>query len=241
MVGCAEHQHDESCGSHGGLHVHEPLLGGQLIALGDHGSGYNIELLIDENNHFSVYILDAHAENFVRIDQESLQMNLSDENNTSLTLHAVADSATGETVGNTSHFQNQRNGGKFLPLNGIIEMIEIGSKQYSEIEHLPSQGNPRPRLMSIEDKRDQLTEELLPFEDHLERFAYIIDRAKDAPGLDQEYKIDTFLIKGCVSQLWIFPKFEDGNVTSKQIQMPPSPKVLLLFSVSFTVGKARRM
>ena len=60
--------------------------------------------------------------------------------------------------------------------------------------------------MSIEDKRDQLTEELLPFEDHLERFAYIIDRAKDAPGLDQEYKIDTFLIKGCVSQLWIFPK-----------------------------------
>ena len=60
--------------------------------------------------------------------------------------------------------------------------------------------------MSIEDKRDQLTEELMPFEDHLERFAYIIDRAKDAPGLDQEYKIDTFLIKGCVSQLWIFPQ-----------------------------------
>jgi len=65
--------------------------------------------------------------------------------------------------------------------------------------------------MSIKDKRDQLTEELLPFEDHLERFAYIIDRAKDAPGLDQEYKIDTFLIKGCVSQLWIFPRFEDGK------------------------------
>mgnify|MGYP003332000104 CR=1 FL=1 len=43
--------------------------------------------------------------------------------------------------------------------------------------------------MSIEDKRDQLTEELLPFEDHLERFAYIIDRAKDAPGLDKEYKM----------------------------------------------------
>ena len=65
--------------------------------------------------------------------------------------------------------------------------------------------------MSIEEKRDQLTEELMPFEDHLERFAYIIDRAKDEPGLDQEYKIDTFLIKGCVSQLWIFPRFENGK------------------------------
>ena len=134
VVGCAEHQHNESCGSHGGLHVHEPLLGGQLMALGEHGSGYNLELLIDENNRFSVYILDAHAENFVRIDQESMQVNLSDENKTSITLDAVADSATGETVGNTSHFQSKGTVEKFLPLNGIIEMIEIGSKQYSEIE-----------------------------------------------------------------------------------------------------------
>ena len=49
--------------------------------------------------------------------------------------------------------------------------------------------------MSIEDKRDQLVEELIPFEDHLERLTYVIDRAKDNPGLEAEYKIDTFLIK----------------------------------------------
>ena len=65
--------------------------------------------------------------------------------------------------------------------------------------------------VSIEDKRDQLVEELIPFEDHLERLTYVIDRAKDHPGLDEEYKIDTFLIKGCVSQLWIFPSFVDGK------------------------------
>ena len=65
--------------------------------------------------------------------------------------------------------------------------------------------------MSIEDKRDQLVEELIPFEDHLERLTYVIDRAKDNPGLEAEYKIDTFLIKGCVSQLWIFPSFQEGK------------------------------
>jgi cysteine desulfuration protein SufE len=64
--------------------------------------------------------------------------------------------------------------------------------------------------MSIEQKRDQLIEELMPFEDPLERFAYVIDRAKDAPELENEYKIETFLIKGCISQLWVFPKFENG-------------------------------
>ena len=65
--------------------------------------------------------------------------------------------------------------------------------------------------MSIEEKRDQIVEELIPFEDHLERLTYVIDRAKDNPGLDEEYKIDTFLIKGCVSQLWIFPSFVEGK------------------------------
>tara|TARA_B100000886_G_C20288318_1_gene434283 strand:+ start:133 stop:555 length:423 start_codon:yes stop_codon:yes gene_type:complete len=69
--------------------------------------------------------------------------------------------------------------------------------------------------MSIEEKRDQIVEELMPFEDHLERFTYIIDRAKSLDSLDEEYKIETFLIKGCVSQLWIFPQFKEGKCQFK--------------------------
>ena len=37
--------------------------------------------------------------------------------------------------------------------------------------------------MSIEEKKDKLIEELLPFDDHFERFNYIIDRAKSADPL----------------------------------------------------------
>ena len=65
--------------------------------------------------------------------------------------------------------------------------------------------------MSIEEKRDELIEELMPFEDHLDRFTYIIDRAKSTDPLSDDCKIDTVLIKGCVSQLWVFPKFKDGK------------------------------
>ena len=65
--------------------------------------------------------------------------------------------------------------------------------------------------MSIEEKRDELIEELMPFEDHLDIFTYIIDRAKSTDPLSDDCKIDTFLIKGCVSQLWVFPKFKDGK------------------------------
>ena len=65
--------------------------------------------------------------------------------------------------------------------------------------------------MTIKEKRDQLVEELIPFEDHFERFAYVIDRTKSQLPLGDEYKIDMFLIKGCISRLWVFPRFEDGK------------------------------
>jgi cysteine desulfuration protein SufE len=65
--------------------------------------------------------------------------------------------------------------------------------------------------MTIEEKRDQLVNELMPFEDPFERFAYVIDRAKTVSPLADEYKVDTFLIKGCISQLWIFPEFKQGK------------------------------
>lgn len=65
--------------------------------------------------------------------------------------------------------------------------------------------------MSIEAKRDALVEELMPFGDHFERFAYIIDRAKTNPPLDEAYKIDAFLIEGCLSRLWLYPEFVDGK------------------------------
>ena len=65
--------------------------------------------------------------------------------------------------------------------------------------------------MTIEEKRDQFVEELTPFEDPFDRFAYLIDRAKDLAPLEEEYKIETFLIKGCISQLWVLPSSKDGK------------------------------
>ena len=95
------------------------------------------------------------------------------------------------------------------------------------------------KIMSIEQKRDQLVDELMPFEDHLERFSYVIERAKDAPGLDQEYKIDTFLIKGCVLAGY-FLNLRMVNVSFRQIPMHPSPGYCHP-AVWTTAEKAHRM
>lgn len=64
--------------------------------------------------------------------------------------------------------------------------------------------------MSLQSRRDALVAELEPFGDHHERFQYVIDRAKHAPGLPAELKLDAFLIEGCTSNLWLVPSLTDG-------------------------------
>ena len=132
-MGCSEHVHDENCQVHGGYHVHTALMGGELIAVDEHGSGYNLEVLIDKSDRLSIYILDAHAEGFVRISQPTLEVLIIEDNeSTVLKLDAVADSATGETVGNTSHFRSSTSVQVKTSFEGKIKFLCIGSREYNQ-------------------------------------------------------------------------------------------------------------
>ena len=64
--------------------------------------------------------------------------------------------------------------------------------------------------MDLARRRSELIAELEPFSDHHERFQYVIDRAKSAPALPAELKLEAFLIEGCTSNLWLIPSLEDG-------------------------------
>lgn len=65
--------------------------------------------------------------------------------------------------------------------------------------------------MTLAQKRDELVEDLSIIEDPQERFAYIIDNARELPSLGEEFKVEAFRVEGCQSQLWLVPKFEDGR------------------------------
>jgi len=64
--------------------------------------------------------------------------------------------------------------------------------------------------MTLTRRREELIAELEPFADHHERFQYVIDRAKSAPTLPAELRLDAFLIEGCTSNLWLVPSLEEG-------------------------------
>ena len=138
LFGCSTDPHSSD---HGGLHIHQPLRGGVLMELGKHGSGYNLEILQNTNDQLEIFILDAHAENYVRISQPTIELTLTDSNQT-MSLGAVADPATGERVGNSALFRTESNISKNIPLQGILRSLKIGSKTYSD-QPFEFSGNPQ--------------------------------------------------------------------------------------------------
>ena len=86
-------------------HVHTAPHGGTLIELGEHA--FNLELVRDAAaGKLTAYILDGHAESFVRVSAPSFEIIATVAGaKQKLTLVAVANAATGEKVGATSQFE----------------------------------------------------------------------------------------------------------------------------------------
>ena len=88
-------------------HEHHPPHGGTPVVLGD--EAYHVELVLDaQAGTLQAYILDAEMENFVRSAVPSIEI-AADVGGAprTLVLKAVANPATGETVGDTSLFEAQ--------------------------------------------------------------------------------------------------------------------------------------
>ena len=69
--------------------------------------------------------------------------------------------------------------------------------------------------MNLEERKQKLREEYGWFSDPQELFEYIIGQSKILEPLDKSLKIDEFIVKGCVSSLWLVPSFDkDKNICS---------------------------
>ena len=123
----------ESTSSAGG-HSHQAPHGGTLVEVGEHA--YNIELVRDPAaGKLTAYVLDGHAENFIRISAPAIELvAFTGGEKRPLTLRAVANPATGETVGDTSQFEVQadwlKNTAEFP---GEIPALEIRGTRFQNV------------------------------------------------------------------------------------------------------------
>lgn len=65
---------------------------------------------------------------------------------------------------------------------------------------------------SINDIQNEIIEAFSLFDDWTNRYEYIIDLGKNLPPLAEEHKIESNLIKGCQSQVWLIARFQDGRL-----------------------------
>ena len=69
--------------------------------------------------------------------------------------------------------------------------------------------------MSITDIEKEIIEEFEMFENWEDKYQYIIDMGKDLKGLEEQYKTEDRLIKGCQSKVWLHSKVENGKIIFK--------------------------
>ncbi len=66
--------------------------------------------------------------------------------------------------------------------------------------------------MSIENKVENIKEDLNFFEDELQKYEYIIDLGKKLKELDEQYKTPENIVHGCTSQVWLVCEKKDDKL-----------------------------
>ena len=66
--------------------------------------------------------------------------------------------------------------------------------------------------MTIEEIQNELIDEFSMFDDWMQRYEYMIDLGKSLPIIDDHFKTDNRLIKGCQSKVWLQAELNDDKV-----------------------------
>jgi cysteine desulfuration protein SufE len=66
--------------------------------------------------------------------------------------------------------------------------------------------------MTISEIQEEIIDEFNLFDDWMERYEYLIELGKSLPLIDDQYKIEENIIKGCQSKVWLYSKMNDSKI-----------------------------
>ena len=66
--------------------------------------------------------------------------------------------------------------------------------------------------MTIKEIQNEIVDEFSMFDDWMERYEYIIELGKGLPIIEDQYKTEDNIIKGCQSKVWVHAEEKDGKV-----------------------------
>jgi len=69
--------------------------------------------------------------------------------------------------------------------------------------------------MTINEIQDEIIEEFELFEDWMEKYEHLISYGKSLPSLNDEFKVDDNVVKGCQSKVWLVAEEKDHQLHFK--------------------------
>lgn len=69
--------------------------------------------------------------------------------------------------------------------------------------------------MTLEEAKASVIEDFSMYDEWLDKYEYLIDLGKNLEAVDDTAKIDSNLINGCQSRVWLDSKIEDGRIYFK--------------------------
>jgi cysteine desulfuration protein SufE len=67
--------------------------------------------------------------------------------------------------------------------------------------------------MSINEIQNEIIEDFNLFSDWTEKYEYLIEQGKYLQSMDESFKTDDYLIRGCQSKVWLYTLLKDGKIS----------------------------
>ena len=67
-------------------------------------------------------------------------------------------------------------------------------------------------MSKIKDIQAEIVDEFSMFDDWMQRYEYMIELGKSLPLIDEKYKVEENLIKGCQSKVWVHAELKDKKL-----------------------------
>ncbi len=66
--------------------------------------------------------------------------------------------------------------------------------------------------MSIQEKLEKYKTDLELFDNNMDKYQYLITLGSKS-SMSEEYRLDTFKVHGCMSQVWLVPKYNESTIS----------------------------
>ncbi len=66
--------------------------------------------------------------------------------------------------------------------------------------------------MTIKEIQEEIIDEFAMFDDWMERYEHLIELGKSLPIIDEQFKVDENIIKGCQSKVWLHSNLQENKI-----------------------------